>query len=136
MKQIKNITSILLFLFLATSCGTPLEVSEAKKAVDQYIELLNDQNYEEVLNVSSGDFSTDALKASSIDKMKVLHDKLGKTITYNLSDSLTSEEFAQTTNIQLTYKVKHKNVNTEETIIITKELAKCKVYKHVITNQW
>ena len=68
--------------------------------------------------------------------MTALNNKLGPILDYTLSDSLISEEFAQTTNIQLTYKVTHAKVKTEEVFIITKELGECKVYKHVITNQW
>ncbi len=132
----KTLNLLLIFssLIFLSSCSSEISTKEAKQTAEHYFKLLNEKNYTAAVELSASELISGGNKEQSLKKMKTLDEKLGPVLSYALKEEKVNKEFAQRTNIELHYEVKHKNLSTLEIFMIVKEMGDYKIYNHTITN--
>ncbi len=127
----------LLFFLLITffSCSSEkLEISEAKKTVENLIVEIDKENYQKIEDFYTANFNASEPLNTRIEKLKKLKKAKGNISSIFIIDSISEANFGEEAKVILTYKIKNTKLNLLEKFTVVKEEGKYKVAEHSVNS--
>jgi len=149
MKYTKIIPSFLVILLLAACSNEKLKMADAKKCVAEYMVAIKQKDFNKASSFYASELSGHSQQ--KIEEMKKLDSVFGEINTAELIDSIddsgdivnvkfanninlndSTDEYDEESNIQLTYKIKHSKLVSNEKFVIVKEDGIYKIKEHQV----
>jgi len=130
----KHLLLALSFFTLAACMNEKLDMAAATKTAESAIQLIGDEKFDDLSQLYTKDFSNSEAKEEREKKFDQIIKVTGKTIAYNLTDSIIENNTGEESRLILKYKVKHANTSTTETYTVVKEEGKYLLSNIYITN--
>lgn len=121
----KITTAIILSLFMASCTSDKLQMSDAKKCVNSYMDAIKQKDFDKAISYYSNESNENKL-----DEIKKLDAVFGDIKNAELIDS--AEVNGEDSNVQLTYKITHANLESKEKFVIIKEEGEYKIFAHQV----
>jgi hypothetical protein len=152
MNYTKIIPSFLIILLLAACSNEKLKMADAKKCVAEYMDAIQQKDFNKASSFYASELSGHSQQ--KIEEMKKLDSVFGEINTAELIDSIDDsgdivnvkfanninlndstdeyDEDDEESNIQLTYKIKHSKLVSNEKFVIVKEDGIYKIKEHQV----
>ncbi len=129
------IKKLLPILLLVVACNSTPDLPGSKACVEAYLDALKMADFETADQYYSNSYGLSGSKEDRLGKMKKLDEVLGEVVSYQLTDSLVEESFGDPTKVFLTYKVRHRKVNTEEKYTVMKDEGNFRIISQTVVNK-
>ncbi len=125
MKSTKITAAIILSLFMASCSSDKLQISDAKKCINNYMDAIKQKDFDKAISYYSNESNDNKL-----DEIKKLDAVFGDIKNAELIDS--AEVNGEDSNVQLTYKIIHANLESKEKFVLIKEEGEYKIFAHQV----